>query len=163
MSLSFLVIVPILQVIVQITLGNYQHFINLCQDKFKFTEYFVRFLLKMSRELLTPIVRRLYWYFTQGRVIVHRLIASLLKRMWYYIMFNSSDIVYLKSLDFNSISCILAWDRYDASTSYLSSVNTLVIVHNSLSILVGKMTVLPTQIYSYVWAIISLPVFLLDF
>ena len=46
---------------------------------------------KMSRELLTSIVRCLYWYFTHGKIIVYRLFASLLRRIWEYTIFNSSD------------------------------------------------------------------------
>ena len=38
------------------------------------------FSWKMSRDLLTPIVRHFYRYFTQGKMIVHRLLACSL--MW---------------------------------------------------------------------------------
>ena len=40
------------------------------------------FSWKMSRKLHTPIVRHLYLYFTNGRIIVHKLLAYLLRRKW---------------------------------------------------------------------------------
>ena len=39
------------------------------------------FSWKMSRELLTPIVRHLYWYFHHGRIFVHKLLSCSLRRM----------------------------------------------------------------------------------
>ena len=39
------------------------------------------FSWKMPGELLTPTIRRLYRYFNHGRMIIHRLLACLLRRM----------------------------------------------------------------------------------
>ena len=39
------------------------------------------FFWKISGEWLTPIVRRLYWYFPQDRIIFHRLLACSLIRI----------------------------------------------------------------------------------
>ena len=61
--------------VVPITLGGYDQVIDVLLDKLKSAEHFVHFLLKMSEELQTPIGRRLYLYFIQGRIIVHRLLT----------------------------------------------------------------------------------------
>ena len=65
------------------------------------------FCWKFSGELLTLIGRRIYWYFTHDRIIVHKLLESSVSRVWQYSIFASSDVAYLKPSNLNNISLVL--------------------------------------------------------
>ena len=64
------------------------------------------FCWKISGEFAAPIGRRLYWFYPQGRIIVHKLLAFLLSRIWSYTIFKSSDLAYWRPSNFNNIALI---------------------------------------------------------
>ena len=64
------------------------------------------FCWKISLELATPIGKYLQRYFFHGRMIVHKLLAFFLSRIWQYPIFKSSDVTYWKPSNFNNISLI---------------------------------------------------------
>ena len=65
------------------------------------------FCWRMSGDFATPIDIRLYQYFPQGKINIHKLLAFLLSRIWYYPIFKSSNVAYRKTSNFNNMSFIL--------------------------------------------------------
>ena len=96
----------------------------------------------MSGELLTPIDRHFYRHFPHGKIIVHRLLDFLIRRIWQFPMFKSSDVLYWNLLILISFCVLLAWGRAYVSTAYLSFEIQLRIWHVLFWLFVGENTVL---------------------
>ena len=61
---------------------------------------------------------RLYRYFPHGIIIVHRLIASSIRRRWQYSLFKYNDVAYLITSGFNIIPQVLG-KRYFLRLNFL--------------------------------------------
>ena len=83
------------------------------------------FCCKMSGEFPTPIGRRLYRYFNNGIIILHKLLAFLISRVWSYPIFKSSDVTYWKTSNFNNISLIfgIGFFRFNCLFKFLNSLS----------------------------------------
>ena len=62
-----------------------------------------------------------------------------------------------------SFNVFLAWGRAYASTTYLSSINHLGIIHDQVFLLIGENMVIPTQSHLHSWALLRLLVIWLTF